>query len=105
MDQAAVLPDLQFEYGQGDAGVYDAGSESSWGPKITGQDVELWNGHTVKMAGQPHRFKDYFRKGITLNNTVSIQSGNEKVQAYFSYANTFAQGIMPNNDLKRHNID
>jgi TonB-linked SusC/RagA family outer membrane protein len=105
LDQASVLPELQFEYGQGDAGIYDAGSEHSWGPKIAGQQVELWNGHSVKMEGQPNRFKDYFRKGLTLNNTLSVQSGNDKVQTYLSYSNTFAQGIMTNNDLKRQNID
>jgi TonB-linked SusC/RagA family outer membrane protein len=105
VEQAAVLPDLQFEYGQGDAGIYNASSEHSWGPKITGQTVELWNGHSVNMAGQKDRFKDYFRKALTLNNTISITSGNEKVQTYFAYGNTLAQGIMPNNDLIRHNLD
>ena len=105
VNQAYVLPELQFEYGQGDAGIYNESSEHSWGPKISGQEVELWNGHTVKMAGQPNRFKDYFRKGLTLNNTISFQNGNDKVQTYLSYANTFAQGIMPNNDLRRSNID
>ena len=105
LDQAAVLPELQFEYGQGDAGVYDAASERSWGPKITGQEVELWNGHKVKMQGQPDRLKDYFRKASTINNTLSLQGGNDKVQSYFSYSNTLGQGIMRNNDLVRHNID
>ncbi|MEP7375142.1 MAG: SusC/RagA family TonB-linked outer membrane protein [Chitinophagaceae bacterium] len=105
IDQAAVLPELQFEYGQGDAGIYNAGSEHSWGPKITGQTVELWNGHSVSMAGQKDRFKDYFRKAVTLNNSISIIGGNEKVQTYFAYGNTLAQGIMPNNDLIRHNLD
>lgn len=105
VDQAAVLPELQFEYGQGDAGIYNASSEHSWGPKITGQNVELWNGNNVKMEGQPDRLKDFFRKGITLSNTLSIQGGNEKVQTYFSYSNMLAQGIMPNNDLIRHNLD
>jgi TonB-linked SusC/RagA family outer membrane protein len=105
IDQAAVLPDLQFQYGQGDAGVYNASSEHSWGPKITGQTVELWNGHSVKMEGQPDRLKNYFRKAVTLNNTLSIQAGNEKVQTYFAYSNMLAQGIMRNNDLMRHNLD
>jgi TonB-linked SusC/RagA family outer membrane protein len=105
IDKASVLPDLQFEYGQGDAGVYNANSEHSWGPKITGQEVELWNGHSVKMAGQPDRLKKYFRSGGTLNNTLSLQGGNDKVQSYFSYSNTLAEGIMRNNDMNRHNID
>ena len=105
MEQAAVLPELQFEYGQGDAGVYNSSSEHSWGPKITGQTVELWNGHSVKMEGQPDRLKDFFRKGLTLNNTLSIQGGNEYIQTYFSYSNVYAEGILRNNDLLRHNFD
>lgn len=105
LDKAAVLPDLQFEYGQGDAGIYDESSEHSWGPKISGQEVELWNGHTVKMEGQPGRLKKFFRPGGTLNNTVSLQGGNENSQSYFSYSNTLAQGILRNNDMNRHNID
>lgn len=59
VDQAAVLPKLQYEYGQGDAGIYNESSEHSWGPKITGQTVELWNGHSVKMEGQKDRLKDF----------------------------------------------
>ncbi|MES1216534.1 MAG: SusC/RagA family TonB-linked outer membrane protein, partial [Bacteroidota bacterium] len=82
-----------------------ASSEHSWGPAITGQTVELWNGHSVKMEGQPDRLKDYFRTAVTLNNSISIQGGSEKMQAYFSYSNVLAQGIMPNNDLIRHNLD
>lgn len=105
VDQAAVLPELQFEYGQGDAGVYNANSEHSWGEKIAGQNVELWNGHSVKMEGQPDRLKKFFRKGATLTNTLSLQGGNDKVQAYFAYSNMLAEGIMRNNDLIRHNLD
>lgn len=105
IDKASVLPELQFEYGQGDAGVYNASSEHSWGPKITGQQVELWNGHTVSMQGQPDRLKKYFRAAGTLNNTLSLQGGNDKTQSYFSYSNTLAEGIMRNNDMNRHNID
>lgn len=105
VDKAAVLPELQSEYGQGDAGVYSAGSEHSWGPKITGQEVELWNGSKVKMEAQPDRLKHFFRAGNTFNNTISLQGGTEKAQAYFSYGNMMAQGIMPNNNLMRHNLD
>jgi TonB-linked SusC/RagA family outer membrane protein len=105
IDQAAVLPDLQFEYGQGDAGEYKASSEHSWGPKITGQEVELWNGSKVKMEGQPDRLKNFFRNGNTFNNTVSLQGGTDKAQVYFSYGNMLARGIMPNNNLVRHNLD
>lgn len=104
-ENAAVLPELQYEYGQGDAGVYSPSSEHSWGPRATGQPVTLWNGHTVPLEGQPDRLKEFFRTAHTVNNSLSINGGSEKMQTYFSYANTSAQGIMRNNDLNRHNID
>jgi len=103
--QAAVLPDLQFEYGQGDAGIYSPNSEHSWGPETNGQSVTLWNGNTVPLEGDTDRFKNFFRIAPTLNNTIAVTGGSEKMQTYFSYGNTDAKGIMPNNDLSRHNID
>lgn len=105
LDQASVLPELQYEYGQGDAGIYGSNSERSWGPKATGQTVTLWNGKSVPLLGQPDNLKNFFRTGQTYNNTLSISGGGEKMQTYFSYGNTMAQGILPNNDLTRHNVD
>lgn len=105
VDQAAVLPELQYEYGQGDAGLYNAASEHSWGPKATGQTVTLWNGNSVPLTGQKDRLKDFFRLAQNLTNTVSLTGGGEKMQTYFSYGSTEAQGIMRNNDLSRHNVD
>lgn len=104
-DRAAVLPELQYEYGQGDGGIFNAHSEHSWGPKADGQMVTLWNGNSVPLKGQPDRLKNFFRTGKTLTNTVNVNGGSEKMQTYFSYGNTLAQGIMRNNDLTRHNID
>jgi TonB-linked SusC/RagA family outer membrane protein len=104
-DKAMLLPDLQYEYGQGDAGIYAPNSEHSWGPKADGQMVTLWNGKTVPLKGQPDNLRNFFRTGSNLTNSVSITGGNEKMRTYFSYANVRAQGIMRNNDLIRHNVD
>jgi len=101
-DKAAVYQEFQTDYGQGDAGMFVANSEHSFGPKITGQEVTLWNGDAVALQGQPGRIEDFFRTGRTLNNSISLNSGNEKSQVYFSYGNIQAQGIMRNNDLTRH---
>lgn len=101
-DQAEIFEDLQFGYGQGDAGLYVENSEHSWGPKTDGQMVTLWNGNSVPLSGQPNRFKNFFRTGMTLNNSISLTGGTERMQTYFSYGNIEAQGIMRNNDLTRH---
>lgn len=104
-DTPNILPELQYEYGQGAGGVYNANSENSWGPRATGQMETLWNGNTIPFVGQKDRLKDFFRTARTLNNTVSITGGSELMQTYFAYGNTNAQGILPNQDLNRHNFD
>lgn len=104
-DQANILPEIQNQYGQGSGGVYSPNSETSWGPKIAGQRVVLWNGNEVTMEAQPNRLKDFFRTARSLSNTLGISGGGEKMQTYFSYGNTNAQGILRNHDLNRHNID
>lgn len=104
-DKANIYHELQYEYGQGDAGIYVNSSEHSFGPKMTGQTVTLWNGKTVPLAGQQSMFEDFFRTGATYNNSININMGNEKTQTYFSYGNIRAQGIMQNNDLNRHNLN
>jgi TonB-linked SusC/RagA family outer membrane protein len=103
-DQADIHTELQNEYAQGDAGIYVPSSEHSYGPKMTGQSVALWNGKTVSLTGQPDNLKDFFRTGATYNNSLSINTGTEKMQTYFSYGNIQAQGVMQNNDLTRHNL-
>lgn len=104
-DKAISLPELQYEYGQGDGGVYASNSEHSYGPKADGHEVTLWNGKKVPYIGQPDNLTNFFRTAATINNSISANGGNEKMRTFFSYGNVKAQGILRNNDMTRHNID
>ncbi|WP_367865352.1 SusC/RagA family TonB-linked outer membrane protein [Pedobacter sp. WC2423] len=85
LDQAAYKPKFQNSYGQ-----TSANSSQSWGPAITnGQD----------------NLKSYFQTGQNYTNSISLAAGSEKLQTYFSYANTTASGIQPGNELSRHNVN
>jgi len=48
---------------------------------------------------------DFFQSGHTMINSVSISGGSEAAQTYFSYSNTGASGIMPENDLSQHTVN
>lgn len=48
---------------------------------------------------------DFFSTGYNVVNAVTLSTGNEKAQTYFSYANTTAAGIIDNNKLSKHNIN
>lgn len=105
-DEAMVLTDFQYEYGQGDQGIFYPNSENSWGPKANGQMVTLWNGKSVPLTGQTDRFKEFYQTGKTITNSISVSGGSEKMQTYFSYANTRVVGVLrANNDLTRHALD
>jgi TonB-linked SusC/RagA family outer membrane protein len=100
-----VSPKFQNTYGQGTGGVFDPKSEYSWGPKMTGQTVTDWTGKSQALGPQPDNFKDFFRTGSEFINSVALSGGGEKSQTYFSYTNTYSNGIMPNNGYKRNNLN
>lgn len=110
-EQAMILQKFQNVYGQGSAGVYSPRSEFSWGPKMTGQSVEMWGpnpanaGKTYNMAAQPDNYKNFYSTGSQISNAIAFSGGGEKTQTYFSYTNVGATGIIDNNKLKRNNVN
>lgn len=75
------IPDFQNSYG---------GVTTSWGNKVD---------------GSPDYTKDFFKTGITTINSLSLSSGSEMMQTYFSYANTYGKGVIENNSLNKHNFN
>ncbi|MFZ4262388.1 carboxypeptidase-like regulatory domain-containing protein, partial [Sphingobacterium sp. HJSM2_6] len=80
-DQAYYLPKLQYRYKQ-----TTADSEESWGEKGT------FNDHV----------DGFYDTGTTYINSVSLSGGSDRMQNYFSYANTSNKGILPTNTFKQH---
>ena len=83
-DKAFSLPKMQNCYGVSD--VVD-----SWGEKA--------------YLPTSNELNDFFRTGLTSITSVSVNYGNEKIQTYFSYANTTGRGIIDKNQLTKHNIN
>ena len=103
-----ALPQFQNTYGQGNNGQITADSSTfgdSWGAKMQGQSFTNYLYNKDTYTAQPNNVKDFFNTGLSVNNSVSVAGGNDKVQSYLSYTNTYQKGIMPNNDLNRHNLD
>lgn len=79
-----ILPEFQNTYGS------EAGSYYSWGAKLkTPSDYDP---------------KDFFQTGTNVTNTISLSTGTDKNQTYFSASNVDAKGIIPNNKLSRYNF-
>jgi TonB-linked SusC/RagA family outer membrane protein len=82
-DQVAYgIPELQNHYG---------GTTTSWGEKISPVNLDY--------------LKDFFSTGMTTINSLSFSAGSDLMQTYFSYANTYGEGLIDNNDLSKHNFN
>lgn len=83
-DNPMVMPELQFDYGA------EGGSEQSWSYTAGDYDDTFVD--------------DFFQTGYNLINSISVTGGTNRTTAYFSYANTTAQGIVPTNTYKKNNL-
>lgn len=104
-ETAFALPDVQNTYGQGNSGVLNIATGDSWGARMEGQTYTNHLGEQRTYSPQPDNIKDFFRTGVSLNNSIGVQGGSEKMQTYVSYTNNKIQGIVPKNDLMRHTIN
>ncbi|SJN48032.1 SusC, outer membrane protein involved in starch binding [Sphingobacterium sp. JB170] len=91
IETPATLPKFQNNYGQGMDGQTDVNSVNSWGETMD-----------QKASDQT---KSFFNTGTNFTNSLSLSKGNEQMQTYLSYANTEAKGLLPENELSRHNIN
>lgn len=113
MSESPILADnYQNVYGQGAGGVYDPASEYSWGPTMDAQLVDYWrfddsdhmDGLQYAFLPQPDNIRDAFQTGFSSATNVTASIGGPATQAAFSYTYTDAQGMLPGNDLDRHNL-
>ncbi len=105
IESVFTVPNVQNQYGQGNGGVLDPTRGESWGAKMTGQTFTNFLGEQSSYTAQPDNIKDFFRDGVSLNNSVGISGGTEKMQTYLSYTNNYIQGIIPENDLIRNTFN
>lgn len=85
-ENVLVWPELQFDYGALN-GAKESWSTTKGGTKYTEQMM-----------------KDFFQTGNNLINGVTVSGGNNVTTAYFSYNNTSARGIIPNNNYGKNNV-
>jgi TonB-linked SusC/RagA family outer membrane protein len=105
IESAFALPRFQNVYGQGNGGVLTATSGESWGAKMTNQSYTNYLGQQSTYSPQPNNVKDFFRQGQSLNNSLSVTGGTDKMQTYLSYTNNNMKGIIDNNNMNRNTIN
>lgn len=110
-----VTPKIQNEYGANIVGTGGLDT-SSWGDRLynrsnenlvvtTPLDNELFYGrtrdiHLRNKAGND--LDEFYRTGVTTNNTISLAGGTDKIKTYFSYGNSYSNGMLKNNSYNRN---
>lgn len=107
-ESIAVVPDWQYEYGQGDGAVKPttqaqgiAWGRRSWGAKIDGSDFVAADGLTHPYVAQRNNLKNFYQTGKTFTNTLAVNGGNENVNYRFSVSDLDAKGILPTQTYNR----
>ena len=88
-----VLPEFQNRYGTGNLTTPINVASYSWGKRL----------NRANRYGYDPR-EDYFRAGVVNSESVSLSTGTEKNQTYFSAAAINSNGIVPNNSYDRYNF-
>lgn len=81
-----IMPRFQNRYGTSDQYL-------SWGPLLNESNF---------MGYDPA--KDYFQRGMSATESVSLSTGTEKTQTYLSASAVNTTGIIPNNSYNRYNF-
>lgn len=115
-------PDYQYEYGQGTEGsdyysyyntVDGANKRGSfaWGPKFDGQVFFQYDPATNVVGEErtpwvPYKnnHKDFFETGQTYTNSITLDGGNDKTTARFSFTNLTNSWIIPNTGYNRNTV-
>ena len=105
-DRPLLTPKIQNVYGATVDPTAETLSVDSWGKKLSDLTADELNysGAKLRNTASNDDVNDFFRTGTTFNNSISVSGGTETVRTYFSYANSYSDGMMRNNNYKRNTL-
>lgn len=109
MENVAMFPDYQYEYGQGDGGVMpttllqaQGTGRRSFGAKIDGStNYVAADGLNHPYSAQKDNLKHFYQTGTTFTNTIALSGGNDAILYRLSLSDLNAKSILPTNKYDR----
>lgn len=101
--------EFYYSFGNSEDGPSTIGPEA-WGPKFNGQYYFQYDPKTQTQGAERtlwrsyDNMKDFFRKGVTTENTATLQGGNENGSMRLSLTHTDNKYIIPNTGYKRNTV-
>ncbi|MDO6431674.1 SusC/RagA family TonB-linked outer membrane protein [Flavitalea sp. BT771] len=107
-DEIMDFTHYQTQYGTGSNGVRPATQAKaqstgnlSWGEKYDGVPTVQYDGILRPYSPDKNRFKEFYRTGTTLVNTIALSGGNALTSYRVSFSNQDATGISPGNSYHK----
>lgn len=112
-EKVAFMPDLQTSFGSGSSydafgdGIYDPIENQTWGARFDGRDTILGrpdeNGNIQKVpyAYLPGEKQRFFNTGVTIQNDVSLNAGDERSNFFLSMQDVTTKGVLPQDEARR----
>lgn len=112
-EKVAFMPKLQTLFGSGSSydafgdGIYDPIENQTWGARFDGRDTilgrpdENGNEQIVKYAYRPGEKERFFNTGITTQNDVSFNAGDERSNFFLSLQDVITKGVVPQDKARR----
>lgn len=108
MEDISVIPDWQYEFGQGvdgrkPANITEAKSTGrlSYGAKMDGQPTIQVDGQMHPYSPQKDNLKNFYNKGMNYINTIAFTGGSEVVNFRLGLNNTSSNSIVPHSRFNR----
>ena len=106
--QNAMWDDIQQVYGMGYNGQFSktatSGTNMSWGPKADNQMVEYFDGIKRPFQMYKDNTSNFFRTGITAQNTAVLSVNSGKTGVRFSFTDMRNKDILPKTHMFRDNF-
>ncbi|MCD4736412.1 MAG: SusC/RagA family TonB-linked outer membrane protein [Bacteroidales bacterium] len=120
-DVVSKLPDVQKKWAQGYDGDYlgpETGWLASWGPAISSLEYDgdqsykwdRWGALVPKGQGNGKALSaydnvdDFWRTGVTYNNSINFNGGSDKATYFFSLGDVKTNSHIPNNEYRKTSI-
>lgn len=86
-------PEFQNRYGTGDNSLNSGSVEKSWGNRLNSSNYMGYN-----------PISDFLQTGVVTTESVTLSTGTERNQTYFSASAVNSKGMIPNNNYNRYNF-
>lgn len=111
-DTPLLLPKIQQRYGTNVDQAGYLGEPNGWGARVGDSPLQakaratadkIPYERTVHLRNHgADNLSDFYRTGVTANNSVAVSGGTELVQSYVSVANSHALGLVETNNYNRN---